>query len=214
MPATPTQRRTQVERRSDSEELLLAAAAELVAERGVEGASLARIGERAGTSRGLATHHFGSKDALVARLAARAQDHVFDATRAAIELTEQTPADVLGLDGLRMTVDTFLSRFEQPDANDRALIVMWGATFPSTASVEGMLTADHRSFQGWADLIERGKQDGSIRADVDAQASAVLLHGLLRGLAGISLTSGEPTVMARVRAACQEWIGLALAASG
>lgn len=211
MTSAATQRRTQVERRSDSEESLLAAAAELVAERGVEGASLARIGERAGASRGLATHHFGSKDALVARLAARAQDHITDAALVAVELSEQNPGDVLGLDGLRMTVDTYLKRFERPDADDRALIVMWGATFPSKASVEGMLAADHRSFEGLARLIEQGKRDGSIRADVDAPSSAVLLHGMLRGLAGISLTSGDPAVMRGVRATCEAWITLALA---
>jgi AcrR family transcriptional regulator len=69
-------RRTQVERRLESERALLGAAAEVIAERGITGASLTVIGERAGTSRGLPTHHFGSKDALVARVAARAQDHV------------------------------------------------------------------------------------------------------------------------------------------
>lgn len=210
MPTPARQRRTQVERRTDSEEALLSAAAELVAERGVEGASLARIGERAGTSRGLATHHFGSKDALVARLAARAQDHIAEATSAVAELSDQLTQDMVGLDALRLTVDTYLKRFENPNAGDRALIVMWGATFPTDASVEGMLEADHRSFDGWARLIEHGRRDGSIRADVDAQSAAVLLHGLLRGLGGISLTSGEPATMRRVRDACQEWITLAL----
>ena len=208
-----TQRRTQAQRRNDSEEALLAAAAELVAERGVDGASLVRIGERAGASRGLASHHFGSKDALVARLAARAQDHINDAALVAANFSEQLPEDVLGLENLRTTVDTFLKRFEHPDAYDRALIVMWGATFPAEASVDGMVAADQRSFDGWARLIEHGKRDRSIRSDVDAQAVALLLHGMLRGVAGISLTGGDPTAMRRVRAACQEWITLALAAA-
>ena len=75
---------TQAERRQKSEQALLDAAAALIAERGVEQTSLARIGESAGTSRGLPTHHFGSKDALVARLARRSQDRVLagDAERA------------------------------------------------------------------------------------------------------------------------------------
>ena len=51
-------RSTQAERRSRSEEALLDAAAELIAERGVERASLAAIGARAGVSRGLAKHAF------------------------------------------------------------------------------------------------------------------------------------------------------------
>src|SRR5262245_31645311 len=83
MDSAVTQRRTQVERRHESEEALLDAAADLVAERGVERASLASIGTRAGASRGLPNHHFGSKDALVARLARRAQNRIDDAMVAA-----------------------------------------------------------------------------------------------------------------------------------
>ena len=74
--ARPAGTQTQAERRRKSEQALLDAAAALIAERGVEQTSLARIGESAGTSRGLPTHHFGSKDALVARLARRTQDRV------------------------------------------------------------------------------------------------------------------------------------------
>ncbi len=206
-------RRTQVERRNESEEALLDAAAELVAERGVEGASLARIGERAGTSRGLATHHFGSKDALVARLAQRTQNRIDDAARAAVGLGERDVEDVPGLDRLRKTVDVYLERFEHPSFEDRALIVMWGATFPAAAPVKGMLDADRRSFDGWAGLIEDGQRDGSVKADADPQTSAVLIHALVRGVAAILLTDAEVTEMGRVREACQAWITSILTAA-
>ncbi len=157
MPPAVTPRRTQVERRNESEESLLEAAAELVAELGVERASLARIGERAGTSRGLPTHHFGSKDALVARLAERAQNQIDDEAWAAAERLDGDVGELTGLELLRTTVDTYLRRFEHPNANDRALIVMWGATFPSEASTEGLSDADQRSYDGWSVLIERGQ---------------------------------------------------------
>lgn len=48
---------------------MLNAAAELVIDEGVRSLTLARVGERAGYSRGLATHYFGSKQALLQRLA-------------------------------------------------------------------------------------------------------------------------------------------------
>src|SRR5947199_3022999 len=64
-----TTRRTQQERRDQAEAALLAAAAELVVEQGVRSLTLARVGQRAGYSRGLVTHHFGSKQALLERLA-------------------------------------------------------------------------------------------------------------------------------------------------
>jgi AcrR family transcriptional regulator len=204
-------RRTQVERRQQSERVLLAAAAEVISERGIDGASLAVIGKRAGTSRGLPAHHFGSKDAFVARVAACAQDRVRGAMRAAIERSQRDAAEMTGLELVRASVDTYLELFEHPTADDRVLIVMWGATFPSESSIDGMLDADRRAYDGWADLIERGQHDGSIRADVNAAASAVILHGLLRGVAALLLTESEYTDMTSVRATVDEWIAGGLA---
>lgn len=211
MESAAPRRRTQVERRNESEEALLDAAAELVAERGVEGASLARIGQRAGASRGLPTHHFGSKDALVARLARRAQNQIDDAAWAAVERGGRRVEDLPGLDLVRATVDTYLRRFEDPGSDDRALIVMWGATFPAEASVEGMLEADRRSHEGWAGLIEQGQRDGSIRTDLDPRTGAVLLQGLVRGVAANFLTDPRLTGESQVRQACLAWITSALA---
>ncbi|ONH61703.1 TetR family transcriptional regulator [Frankia sp. CcI49] len=199
-------RRTQVERRNESEEALLDAAADLVAERGVEGASLARIGSRAGTSRGLPNHYFGSKDELVARLAQRAQNHIDDAMVAAATRGGRRVADTPGLDLLRTTVDTYVERFENPTSADRALIVMWGATFPTEASVRGMTDADRRSRDGWAMLIEQGQRDGSVRADLDPATGAILLQGLVRGLAASLLVDADLIDTRQAREACQVWI--------
>jgi len=206
-----TRPRTQAERRSKSEQALLDAAAALIAELGIEQASLARIGERAGTSRGLPSHHFGSKDELVARLARRVQDHVSAATVKSLGDMRQTPEDVSALELLRATVTTYLGLFENPTAEERALIVMWGATFPSMASIDGMLEADQRSYDGWADLIRRGQQEGSIRVDIDAAAAAVVLFGLMRGIAALLLTESEIKDMRLVRTTCDAWIAAALA---
>jgi AcrR family transcriptional regulator len=209
---TAQQRRSQAERRGDSEEALLNAAAALIAERGVERASLASIGQSAGASRGLPTHHFGSKDALVARLADRVQDHVRTAVRDAVERrTHREVDEIPALDLLRATLDTYLGLFDNPTSDERALIVMWGATFPSHASIDGMRDADRRSYDGWADLIRHGQQDGSIRQDVDATAAAVALFGLMRGVAALLLTESDITDMRNVRATCDAWIVAALA---
>ncbi|MCK9896337.1 TetR/AcrR family transcriptional regulator [Frankia sp. AgB32] len=214
MDSTATRRRRQIDRRQESEEALLDAAAELVAERGVERASLASIGTRAGASRGLPNHHFGSKDMLLARLAQRAQNRINDAMVAAAERGGRRVEDILGLDCLRSAVDTYLERFADPATDDRALIVMWGATFPAEASVEGMVEADRRSHDGWADLIAAGQLDGSVRADTDPATAAILLQSLLRGLAASLLVDANLISRPRAREACQEWISAALAAPG
>ncbi|MFC5747946.1 TetR/AcrR family transcriptional regulator [Actinomadura rugatobispora] len=209
-PAAP-QRRTQVERRNDSEEALLEAAADLVAERGIERASLAGISDRAGASRGLASHHFGSKDALMARLAQRAQNTINDAMTAAVTRSGRLVGDIPGLELLRSTVDTYLERFENPTSEDRALIVMWGATFPAEASPKGMLDADQRSHDGWTAMIEQGQRDGSVRTDIDPSIGAILLQALIRGLAA-SLLDSPPAGKGQVREACQAWITSAFTA--
>jgi AcrR family transcriptional regulator len=206
-------RRTQAERRSRSEEALLDAAAELIAERGVEGASLANIGGRAGLSRGLPTHHFGSKDTLVARLAERAQDHIRSAMMASLERQSRRVEDMSGLDFVHHTVDSYLELFEDPATDERALLVMWGSTFPSSSSVEGMIEAERHSYGSLAEVIASGQRDGSIRADVDPTASAVLLLGMMRGIAALLLTDSAITDMRRVRRTCGDWISSSLAAT-
>jgi AcrR family transcriptional regulator len=204
-------RRTQAERRSRSEDALLEAAAELVAERGVQGASLASIGGRAGVSRGLPTHHFGSKDALVTQLAERAQTGVGLAIDEAKRRQAEESGDLCALDEIVVGVDAYLELFDEPGPDERALLVMWGSTFPSSASVEGMADAEQRSYEGLSELIARGQEDGSVRTDVDVMASAVLLHGLMRGVAALFLTGRRAADMHTVRRTCHEWIAAALA---
>ena len=72
-------RQTQVERRAESEQRLLTAAAELIATEGFAAASLERVGAAAGYSRGLASQKFGSKDGLVTAVIAAEADVDLDA---------------------------------------------------------------------------------------------------------------------------------------
>jgi AcrR family transcriptional regulator len=206
-----SERRSQAERRSRSEDALLEAAAEVVAERGVQGATLASIGGRAGVSRGLPTHHFGSKDALVTQLAERAQNSIerviLEAQRRRAEVTGHLP----GLEEILVGVDAYLELYEDAGPDERALLVMWGSTFPSHASVTGMVDAERRSYEGLSERIAAGQADGSVRSDVDPMASAVLLHGLMRGVAALFLPDVGPADMHAVRRTCHEWIAAALA---
>lgn len=204
------ERPSQAERRNRSEDALLDAAAELIAERGVQGASLASIGERAGVSRGLPTHHVGSKDTLVSRLAQRAQAGIAEEMQETQSRHAHGSGDLSALDEVLLTVDSYLEMFEDPTPDQRALLVMWGSTFPSRASVEGMADAERRSYEGLSQLVVSGQRDHSVRPDVDPIATAVLLHGLMRGLAALRLADSELTDMRGVRQACHDWISSAL----
>ena len=163
-------RLSQAERRSRSEEALLEAAAEVVAERGVHNASLASIGGRAGVSRGLPTHHFGSKDALVTQLAERAQSRIRSAIFEARRRQAGRQGQLTALDEILVGVDAYLELYEDPGPDQQALLVMWGSTFPSNASVDGMVDAERRSYEGLSQLILSGQDDGSVRTDVDPMA--------------------------------------------
>jgi|GEM_PF-1095832 len=62
-------RRTQEERREESEQRMLAAGVRLVAQLGPEKLTLTDVGKIAGYSRGLPTHHFGSRENYLKALA-------------------------------------------------------------------------------------------------------------------------------------------------
>ena len=103
MPSTTTEappRRRQVERRAEAEQGLLAAAVRLFAARGIDQTSLADIGEEAGFSRGLVNHHFGTKAALVERLAEQTQRRFGEGL--------PSSGDVDGIDTLVAIADAYL----------------------------------------------------------------------------------------------------------
>jgi AcrR family transcriptional regulator len=210
--AAPIPRQTQAERRSRSEEALLDAAAKLIADQGVERASMASIGADAGVSRGLPNHHFGSKDVMVARLAARAQDRI--ATELRDEARRRYGSSVNELSSLEVIghmIDGYLDLFTDPSPDFRALLVMWGSTFARNAAVDGMIEAERRSYDGLAGVITDGQADGSIRTDIDPTAAAVLLLGTIRGVAALLLTDSAIVDMKSVRATCRSLIDTGLA---
>src|SRR3954454_23920151 len=110
-----TARRTQRERRDQAESALLTAAAELVVEAGVPALTLARVGERAGYSRGIVTHHFGSKQALLEALAHSAQSGF-------VTGLEDVPA---GLEHLLRLITGYVGALAGAGQASRAFLLLW-----------------------------------------------------------------------------------------
>jgi AcrR family transcriptional regulator len=167
-----TARRTQKERRDQAEAALLGAAAELVVEQGVRSLTLARVGERAGYSRGLVTHHFGSKQALLERLALATQ------TGFVPGLDGLPP----GLDRLLRLIDGYLGALGDVGVLNRAFLLLWAeaTTAPDLAPIFRERDAAFR-----ADLREdvaAGIADGAIRPDVVPDEVAIAVVGQLRGV--------------------------------
>jgi AcrR family transcriptional regulator len=168
-----TARRTQQERRDQAESALLTAAAELVVEQGVRALTLANVGERAGYSRGIVTHHFGAKQALVERLARATQAGFVPG------LGDLPP----GLDRLLRLIDGYLGELGRIGVFNQAFLLLWAeaATQPELASIFRERDAAFRADLG--DDVAAGIADGIVDPAVSPAETAVAIVGQLRGIA-------------------------------
>jgi len=191
-----TTRRTQQQRRDQAESALLNAAAELVVEQGVRALTLARVSERAGYSRGLVTHHFGSKQALIERLA--------HATQAGfVPGLDGLPP---GLDRLLRLIDGYLGALGRVGVWNRVFLLLWAeaATAPELAPI---FRERDEAFR--ADLREdvaAGLADGTIRPDVVPDEAAIAIVGQLRGIGLQRLLDPEAVDTERLRhSVTEQW---------
>jgi AcrR family transcriptional regulator len=169
-------RRTQEERTALSDRLLVGAAISLLIERGIEGTTLAAIGERAGYSRGLVTHRFGSK----ARLLAYVHDSV--AVHWLQHVQEQV-GEAIGIEALeRVTdaLDIFIA--EEPDEIRAMYLLRYASIDPASeyrANVAKVHHAQRRDAQRW---LEAGQAAGAVSPALDAALAAELFCATADGL--------------------------------
>lgn len=198
-----TPRRTQQERRTQAEAALLDAAAELVVQQGVRSLTLARVGERAGYSRGIVSHHFGSKRALVERLA-RATQAGF------VPGLADLPS---GLDRLLRLIHGYIGALGDIGTTHRAFLLLWAeaATAPELAPIFRERDEAFRS-----DLradVAAGIADGDMRPDTDPDDVAVAVVGQLRGIGLQYLLDPHTVDTARLRHTVTDYWRQALRAS-
>lgn len=171
-------RRTQEVRRGDAERRLLVAAAELIGEIGPSRVTLANIGERAGYSRGLATHHFGSKGAMMQRLV----DSVTVAFRN--EVLAESDSDS-ALDEALGLVRAYFHTLPRLKSANRARLVLWAdAVATGSPEVRSAMVASDQEFRDeLTKRIERGVSSGEFDPSIDPAGLAAVLVGMLRGIA-------------------------------
>lgn len=171
-------RQTPGERRSDAERRLVEAAAELISEEGPSGLTLAKVGTRAGYSRGLATHHFGSKSALMRRVA----DTVTESFGAALT-ADRLPGSLLE-DLLHLTRVYVGIVADPPPVNRARLVLIADAVANGTPEVRPAMVHADRVFRAYLrKRIEQAARDSDLREGVDADGLATVLAGMLRGVA-------------------------------
>jgi len=190
MPVQPPARRTQQERREQTERKVIAAATALIAEHGSRALTLAKVGEAAGYSRGIVSHHFGSRENLLRAVMRDAQ--VFD-------LPEQGgSAGVWLAEMVRAYLESVANQHSAP----RAFLLMWGEAIATDPVLMPLFAEQDARFRRLlAEKVREGIRDGSVRADADPEAMAVFLLRLLRGISLQVISTPPPE---RVNAIIEE----------
>jgi AcrR family transcriptional regulator len=176
----PRRPRTQAERRAETERRVLDAATRLVAARGVRAVTLAAVGGAAGYSRGIVTHHFGSRQGLLDVLTRQLQDRF------------AAPASELrGLDRLLQLVDAYLVHLRAGDLAARVFLVLWAEALTAEPDLRPVFAERDARFRATlAECLHEGITIGDIRPDVDPDALALALVGQLRGM-GLQLLDAD-----------------------
>lgn len=190
MPDHPPARRTQQERREQTERKVIAAATALVAEHGSRALTLAKVGAAAGYSRGIVSHHFGSRENLLRAVMRDAQ---------AFSLPAPGASAGAWLAGM---VSAYLRNVTNQRPAARAFLQMWGEAIARDPVLMPLYAEQDARFRRLlADKVREGIRDGSVRPDADPEAMAVSLLGLLRGIALQLISTPAPT---RVKAIIDE----------
>lgn len=169
-------RRTQAERRAESENRLLAAAAEIIASEGYTAATLERVGERAGFSRGLASRKYGSKDGLIEAVIWRVSAHVHEQVDRAIDGVADP------LDQLLRLFDTFVD-LVMTDTSVRAYFVLFSAMIANRLDTRPVFDEVQQRFgERVAALITEAQAAGSVPRTIPAEHCAFMVGCLLAGI--------------------------------
>lgn len=175
-PDTVPSRRTQAERRAESEKRLLQAAAEIIAEGGVSAATFEAVGTRAGYSRGLATQKFGSKQGMIEALVTWLKQR-------SDEMMLESGIDALpGFDAVIGYVDAYLASLAD-NVELRAYFILLSGAVADRNAADGIFSETHHWVERRiAEFVARGQAEGAIRRDLDPVAVALMVGSLLLGL--------------------------------
>jgi AcrR family transcriptional regulator len=172
----PEPPRTQAERTALAESRMVAAAIDLLNSVGIQGTTLVAIGEIAGYSRGLATHHFGSKAGLFRTVLKR----VSSAWNA--ELVRKLDGKT-GVQAMTTAIDSHLAHALRHPEYIRAQNILWGAALDPSSEFKPNVTEFMRiQRESVAKWIEGGQALGEISKDINIERFAEQFYGGLIGI--------------------------------
>ena len=168
-------RRTQAERRAESEREILRAAATLFGRQGYTATTLEQIGKQAGYSSALVSLRYGSKEgiveAIVARLQTQAGSEVFDPEEG-----------VTGLAALNRIFTGYSELLRDAEQWMRALfMLMTDSLGPLNGKVDLFRAGNDRFAAAIEQAVREGQEAGEIRTEVDSAGAAFEIVASVRG---------------------------------
>jgi AcrR family transcriptional regulator len=174
---------------------IVAAARDLVADGGLEALTFAALERALGYSRGVVTWHFRNKDEIVQAVLHDTIAEIDAAALSAIR-SEATLAD-----RARAVVREMVRGWLGGNRAGRVLVLFWGR-MPADAAARAANAALFARYRGYsAELVRIGQRRGEFAASVDPEAAAVVIVGLVVGIAGQALFDDEVDAGPAVEAA-------------
>ena len=176
MKSSSDQPRTQAERTALAESRMVGAAIDLLNSAGIQGTTLVAIGEIAGYSRGLASHHFGSKAGLFRTVLKQVSSAWNE------ELVRKLEGKT-GLQAMTTAIESHLAHALRHPEYIRAQNILWGAALdPSSEfkpNVAEFMRIQRESVTAW---VKGGQALGDISEDIIAERIAEQFYGGLIGI--------------------------------
>jgi len=183
-------RKSQAERKAESEQKLFDALVDIVNSEGVTAATCDRIGKQAGYSRGLTTTRLGKRDTMYARLMDRLYQEQVN------RLEEFNVDELSGLEALKKYTDIHFDDI-QHKASYQAYFVLVAASLTELPSIRDRVLMQHQMVQTLlASFFERAVKEGSINKKTDCDQRATILGSYLFGVAMQNRLSGKSGVEA------------------
>jgi AcrR family transcriptional regulator len=165
---------------------IIAAAAEVLYERGLFDTRIGDIAERAGTSSPTILYYFESKDRLLEEAVEYADKHFYErlsdgqgqiesASGKLVHLIEETSLGPGGLNDYTLWMEIWVCARRDPTVR------------------RSYFRLDRRQRALIADIVREGQESGEFTRDADPDEFALVLSGLLDGL-GVQVTLGQPDV--------------------
>jgi len=155
---------------------ILAVAAEVIAERGLAGATVRDIGQAAGILSGSLYHHFDSKEQIVLEL-------LVDNVQATCDRAESIVSDALN--AATAIGDLIRDAIAETASHPNESLILRNETraFRDTPTLAPLAELRQATVALWVGVVHRGMTDGEFRTDLDPQVTVMAMLDSILGAA-------------------------------